>query len=246
MKLLSTFTLVVVLTLVKAQTTITRPEAVLEKLGEFKQLVSDYKLYRDGESSLAYFLPLIRRMNPLILRGSFNYTIQAVKKAFAEIGDRNNDVQNVLAAEKQNSCMKNLAVQVDLQTEMNGFFLNDCVNIYDLNVFNVTEDYLTDMEASGVEVDGFPQILINAFIGRNVFTQPEEIVARLQETYVINIANYTETLTRLLDKDNKFALGWNSEAFSIEGCFKEVQSGLANSFTGITSQIPICRKYSGK
>lgn len=235
-----------VTTFIESQVIITRPDAVLEKLSELKELVFDYKMYRDGETSLAYFLPLMRKVNPLILRGTFNYTIQAVKNAAKNIAESDAAVNEILAGEKQNSCIKSLAAQINLQTEMSGFYSSDCLNIYNWNIFNITEDWLTDLEFSGMEVDRFPQILINAFIGRNAFTQSDDIIARLQETYDGNLANYLETYTRLMTKDNQFALGWHQEAFSIENCLNALQADLTSYYSGITAQIPICRKYSGK
>lgn len=246
MTVLFILAVLLVTTFVESQAIITRPDAVLEKLIELKELVFDYKIYRDGDTSLAYFLPLMRKMNPLILRGTFNYTIQAVKNAAEIIAKSDAAALEILAVENQNSCIKSLAAQINLQTEMSGFYSSDCLNIYNWNIFNITEDWLTDMETSGKEVDSFPQILINAFIGRNAFTQPDDIIARLQETYDGNMATYLETFSRLMTKDNQFALGWHQEAFAIEDCLNELQADLESFYSGITAQIPICRKYSGK
>lgn len=246
MTVLFVLAVLLVTTFVESQVTVTRPDAVLEKLEELKELVFDYKIYRDGETSLAYFLPLMRKMNSLLLRGTFNYTIQAVKQAAANIAKADASAIEILAVEKQNSCIKSLSVQINLQTEMSGFYSSDCLNIYNWNIFNITEDWLTDMEMSGMDVDSFPLILINAFIGRNAFTQPDDIIGRIQETYDSSMATYLETYSRLMTKVNQFALGWHQEAFAIENCLKELQTDLASSFSEITTQIPVCRKYSGK
>lgn len=220
--------------------TIVRPEGVLQKLNEVKTLVADYKVYKNDQTSLGHFLPLFRGINSIIIFDVFNSTVDVFKQTVARLGSSDKEIRPILEAENQNACVLSLLTSLEQIIEFTGYAISNCIDITDLKVFVITNEYIKDVEESSIIADNLPYILTNAFIGRNVFTQPEKIKARLQELYDIEISDDAETLERLLAKSNDFAFGWHDEYFAVKSCLDKIENDVKIDYDNVKAKLPQC------
>lgn len=239
--------LVLAITLSNAQgSEITNPpDGVLQKIDEIQDLINTYRIYNQDEPSLGRFIQVFRQMTPIIYMDNFNYTFNTHLQAIARLGSADADFRSKISAENPNSCFDNLLTSLSNAVEYSGYFISDCIDINDPSIFTKTKTFLKDIEESDKIARALPIIPFKALIGRNVFTKPDEIIARLQELYDIEFSNDKEVLERLLDEINIFALGWNSESFGIEACLKGIDASVKNAVEAIEARIPSCRSYGG-
>lgn len=238
---------VVVLVFASSQSqsvTIIRPGDILSTLEKVKAAIFGYSTYVEGETSLGYFLPLFRQINQIILLDNFNYTLASVFQSVEQLYNTGAAVQTTLAAEKQTACMVNLGALVSQTIEQSGYAVSDCVTLTNTDVLATTQTYFDDISASEAEVNDFPVFLINAFIGRNVFIQPDhdDLIQRLG-SYSATLEAFQTSFDRILAESNDFALGWSNQTFTIAACLSDIQTSMQSTFTLVQSQIPTCRKF---
>lgn len=241
---LSSVTLVTILMV--AEAAITRPDAVLEKLDEIFALVSDYRTYKPDEASLGRFVTAFRQLNALAIPSFQRDTLDAIEENIRRLDGLDTEMRGTLAAEVQNTCIVNLFSTLDLIAELTGFSISNCIDITDPNVFTITEDFLEDVRECNVVVDNLPLVLVKPFVGRNVFTQPEAIIARLQELYDIELSDDQETYDRLMKKSNDFWSAWYNEYYGITNCLKGLDTSVNSSYAAVKSQLTFCRAYGAK
>lgn len=243
MKFLISFVIILVSFFAASDSVITRPDGVLQKLDEIRTLVSEYTVFVSNQTSLGHFLPLFRRVNSAIIFDVFNSTFHVIKETVANLGSSDTDIRATLEAETQNSCILSLLTSLDQVIELSGYAISNCVDITNPNVFVITDNYTKDVAESCLIADNLPHILFKPFIGRNVFTQPEEIIARLQELYDIEVADDAETLDRLLAKSNDFAFGWYDEYFAVKACLEDIEASIKSSYDAVQLRLPQCKAY---
>lgn len=225
---------------------ITRPDAVLEKFDEIFTLVSDYRIYKPDEVSLGRFVSAFRELNSLSIPSYFRDTLDAIEENIKRLNGLDTEMRNLLAAEVQNACILTIFSTLDLIAELTGFSVSNCIDISDWNVFTITDDFLNDIIVSNAVVDKLPDVMIKPFIGRNVFTQPEEIIKRMQELYDTELIDDKETFDRLMDKSNAFYFAWYDEYSAIVNCLSSLDASINNSFSAVKSQVTQCRAYGGR
>lgn len=221
----------------------TASDEVLEKLNEIRNIISEYKVYKEGETSLGHYLPLFRYSNSFIMLDVFNSTIDITKKAVAKMMISDASIRASLEAEKQNSCISSLLASLDYIIETSGYLISNCLKITNTDIFTIIDDYLKDVEASNLAADNLPAILTVVFIGRNIFTQPDEIKARIQELFDERTAGDADTLARLLEKSNKFAGAYHNEYFAVRSCLNDIEIYVQSSYASVQSRLPICQTF---
>lgn len=240
MKFLLTFAVLSAIA-VASNATIAYPSVVFEKLNEVAGLVARYKTYTEGEVSLGRFVELFQQMNPLITKDVFNETAELVMQNAANLAALDAEVRDLLLAEKQNSCIRSMLTFLDQILMQSGFIISNCIDITSPDVFKKTFDYYSDLMDAIKTIEKLPLVLFNPLIGRNVFTQPDEIAARIQELYDIELSDDQETYDRLLAKINIFVFAWHDEYSSIKQCIENVQVAVVEAQTAVKAQLPLCR-----
>lgn len=231
---------------VSVNSAISYPAVVFQKLREIGDLVANYKIFKEEDASLGRFVEIFQQMNPLIAKDVFNETVEVITQNIEKLAALDSSIRNVLLAEKQNSCILSLLTFLDQITTQSGFLVSNCIEITDPAVFHKTSEYYNNLKETIKQIEKLPLVMFNPFVGRNVFTQSDEIAARIQELYDIELSDDQETLDGLLEKINIFALAWHNEYFSIKSCLGEVEGNLKDAHAAIQAQLLQCKAFGGK
>lgn len=242
------FALVVlaVFSLVNGQTTIVRPDPLIDAMDAAVEKILNYPDYVPGQTSLAYWLPLMYKMNGIVLNDAYNYTLASFVAAVKQIGTSDSPLRALIAKEKQNSCFTNLLSSIDMNIEQTGYEISSCFELSDPSILNTSASYYQDLAASVSAVNKLPEVLLTPLVGRNPFTEPDQssIIADYEQSDA-SFAQFEADFNRLMDEINAFTIGWQGEAKSIGDCLGAINGSLQAAYTMIQGRITVCRAYKG-
>lgn len=140
-------------------------------------------------------------------------------------------------------CVVNLRVLLNGATEFTGFESSNCVTSYDKSVqgaLNTAYALLQKYEGTFGDVQ---QIVVRSFVGRNIFTQPDDIVARFEEEFRARKADWEAIRP---DIESFVAnLSGNIAVFNtvLGSCFGRIQSEVAPGYQIIREKLAVCEAY---
>jgi hypothetical protein len=140
-------------------------------------------------------------------------------------------------------CVNNLKTIINGITEFTGFGSSNCVTLYDKSVqgaLNTAYALLQKYEGSFGDVQ---QIVVRSFIGKNAFTNGDDIEARFAEQFQKrsnewaairpDVENFVKTL------DSNIAVFNNV----LGNCFKNIQDNVAPAYGLLQSEIATCAAF---
>jgi len=222
------------------QAAITRPDQVLAKLNEIEEKVFDYQ----GE--LKHNVTQFRAMTSLLINDMYNYTLGVIESSVEEISASDIVIRAELEAETQSACITNLNNFIDQIIELSGYAISNCIIVSDNTTFAETKTYFQFLDEFEQRVNTLAQLIVNALIGRNVFTQSDEIIARVEELFDAKVSEYDDELDELLNKINEWYLQWIGEVTSVEACFGSIGTSIHAGIGAVKAQLPICRIFGGR
>lgn len=244
---LFTFTVLAMFSLANGQTTtIIRPAPLIEEVNEIvTEILNSAQLPSTGPPTLAYMLPKLYEMNGIVLKDAFNYTLASFVSTVQQLGTSDAPTRALIASKKQNACFKNLLSFLDSFIEMSGYSVASCFQLYNPSVLNSTDLYYQDLAAMGTAVNDIQAMLLSPFIGRNPFTQPDEIIADYKAQQSATLDGRAADLARLMEEINEFTLGWQSESISIVTCLGTIFDDVSANYAMVQVQIPKCTAFKG-
>ena len=116
-----------------------------------------------------------------IQRKYYNESLAAIEDNIKTIAATDTATRNTLVAQTQSPCVTNLANCEDQITELSGYAISNCIDAQDSENDKASSDALTTLVDFDIDVNSFAVVIINALIGRNIFTEGQAIVDRVQE-----------------------------------------------------------------
>jgi hypothetical protein len=223
-----------------SQAVISRPDEVLVQLDELQQKVSNY------QSSVQEKIQKFRASNGELTGDYFNKSLDVVEQNIKSISLSDAGIRESLAAQKQTACITNLVNFIDQIIELSGYAISNCIEVKDNNSLTGCVDFRELLDTFEKDVNVLTQIIVNALIGRNIFTEGSEIVARVQEQLKAKTAEFDSVLTALGEQSNGVTDSWDVEVSNLKTCFVEINSSIKSGIVAVESQITICTKFGGR
>lgn len=218
--------------------TITRPDAVLEKLNSAESTIFNYQtLLQDQISDF-------RQQADSNAVNYYEETLAVIEENILRISNSDADIRASLAAQKQSICINNLISFVDVIISQSGFAISNCIEAQ--NITEATADILAAITSFESDVKMLAINIINALIGRNVFTDGDAIIARIQEILDKNTASDVEIIDQLNLLLAATLASWDEEIAALKACFEDIESSVLSAFAAVQAQIPVCAAFDKK
>jgi hypothetical protein len=141
------------------------------------------------------------------------------------------------------ACITNLKVVLNGITEFTGFGSSNCVTAYDTSVRGALDTAYALLQKFEGSFGDVQQIVTRSFIGKNAFTQSDDIRARFNEQFSKRTSEWekirpdTEAFVRTLES--------NIAVFNtaLGECFAAIQVKVAPAYSVLTSEIATCRAF---
>lgn len=220
--------------------TIVDPAEVLAKIAAAKAEVKAYQ-----ETAQAQVNSLDSSSGEA-LKAHYNRTVSAAEESIQATATAGALVRAAIAAETSNACFLNLINGLNDGIEYGGFSISVCVGDNDPSLITVSAE--TDAAVAELQkvVNGLPQIIINALIGRNAFTEPDAIVARIEELLAEEKAKIEELAAAIIEKNGSATSAWDKQYDSLKTCLAETQTSIQYVNSAVQSQIPVCVKFGNR
>lgn len=234
--------LVLASVLVGSQSAITRPDEVLNQLKKLEQQVSSY------QSSVLEQIQKIRASNGELTADYFNKTLVTVEENIKIISESDAGIRESLDAQKQTACIINLVDFVDQIVEFSGYAISNCIEVKDSNCSSlvINKEFRELLDNFERDVTVLSEIIVNALIGRNIFTEGDAIIERVQEQLKAKTAEFDAVLTKLSKNTSEVNDSLIDEISSLKTCFVDANGSTKSGIAAIQMQIPICIKFSGR
>jgi hypothetical protein len=185
----------------------------------------------------------LRSQLSAILKRTSNATLSQVQDNIWDIFDLDAPVRALVFNTPTTDCILNLRVQLNMKTEFSGYDSSNCLTRYDRSVsglINAAYGTLADYEKQIIIIQ---MLVVNSFIGRNVYLHPEEIIDSFRSQYdehnaawvvvKANIATFLASLEEDIGAQNT-VLGT---------CFTNIQTDLIPQYNYITNATAVCTEF---
>lgn len=216
--------------------TITKSDDVLAKLNTLEAAVIVY------QSNIQAEIKALQIFNGLMAE-YYNKTLSTIERYIREISFSDVVFREVLDAENETACIKNLKNFLDSIIELSGYAISNCIETKDNTSFVIPVDYLSKLYTLEKDVNSLSQIIINALIGHNIFTESSAIVARAVNQLEEKKEKFSATLTELTDASKGFSATFDFGIADLETCFNDILSSVGSGNYIIHSQLEICHKF---
>lgn len=231
--------------LVSSEAAVERPDKVIARIGELKEEV--FAFQDEIVATIAEFrLRSGRSFDPAHATGNENRTLKIVGTSVMGISAADLEVRAVLDAQAENACIANLRSFLDQILELSGFATSNCILLRDDRSMNGSSNFADYLEAVEKDASLLGEIFVNALIGRNVFTQGAEIIARIEELWVEQKESFTAAISALRALEGEVGESWETTFGALHECMNDIIKTVSNSGSIIAAQLPICAQFGGR
>lgn len=242
MKCFNILVLVMALLLIPSDAVITKPDAVLAKIDGLEEEVFEY------QASIQAKIRSMRVSGGQISNDLFNQSLTIIGNNIKNISVSDNDISSTLAALNESACVKSLINTVDQIIELSGYAISNCIDLQNATSVNCTTDPAALGILDKVEKDIYylTAVIVNAFIGRNVFTEGDTIVKRVQEQLNTTRTEIDKALSQIEKTFGDFKAAWDEEIKEMQTCFDNIDKSIQSAIVTVKAQIPICTLFGGR
>lgn len=226
--------------LAASQAAITRPDEVLAQLDALEETVFGY------QAAVQQKIRVFRSSNGESTGDYYNKTLNIVEANIRTISASDVDIRTTLTAQTQSACIINLVNFLDQIIELSGYAISNCIEVKDNNTSISNVDFTAILDSFEGDVNVLAQIIVNALIGRNIFTQGDEILARVQEQLDAKTAEFDTVLASLTGKSNEITSSIDKEITDLNTCFDDINESIQSAIFTVQSQLPVCNKFGGR
>jgi hypothetical protein len=134
---------------------------------------------------------------------------------------------------------------VDSIIELSGYATSNCIEV-DVSTLNMTSEFTAMLDSFERDVNFLSEIALNAMIGRNVFTQGDEIVARIQELLDAKTEFYTIKLAEFVEKAKEVETSEFQDFTALKACIKDVEESVSAGTAFVGSQLQVCARFGSR
>lgn len=228
--------------LIPSQAIVSKPDAVLANISALEAEVFEY------QASVQIQVRNLRTSGGQISSDLFNKTLTIIQNNIKNISTSDEEISSKLTSLNQNACIKNLVNTVAQVVELSGYAISNCIDYQNATSLNSTNDLssLRLLDSVEREINYLAAIIVNAFIGRNIFTEGDAIVDRVQEQLNATRTEVEETLSEIKENSGNFTATWDEEIKELQTCFDRIDQSIQSALTTVEAQIPICTMFGGR
>lgn len=247
MKTTIVFLLALVACFAVTDSTITRPdETFWNKVHELESSVERHMSLKMEDKSHYFFVIYYREVLGRVMKDYANNAVNVTKWTIASLGVSDTDVRTAIAAETPNACFTSLLNSLDTILEQSGYAISTCVELPNANSSKVAQEFIDFSDAEIAKTSDFPWIQFDAFIGRNFFTQPDEIIARLKELLEVQIAEAAIVQANAYSLLQKLIKIWYGNQMSDDVCFIDLEAAIKSSYEAVQGRFTMCRTFGSR
>lgn len=165
------------LILISSEAAFERPDNVLAKINDIKGDVFSY------QASVVAAVSSFRR--------DFDGEAIAYVEKYLDLTEGNivgvytsdAHLRTTLKSETESDCITNLLTFLEQIIELSGFAISNCVVDGMIENSNSSIDFSAALDEAGIKTASIGDVIIQAFIERNIFTQENEIIGRVEELF---------------------------------------------------------------
>lgn len=240
MKFFSFVLLALASALVSSNAAITRPDQVLQQLSEIQDSVFDY------QASVQSQLRTFRLQNGERSGEYFNKTLEIIDQGIKTISASDVDIRAALANETQTACISNLVNFIDQIVELSGYAISNCIEIKDNSTLPISSELTLLLEKFERKVDNLQEICVEPLVGRNVFTQGDEIIKRIKNLLEQRTTAFTEKLAELAEKAKQLPVLADQDFAALNSCLGEIGGSVQSGIKVVESQLAVCIRFGGR
>lgn len=242
MKCFNIFVVLLASILIPSGAVVTKPDAVLAQIESLEDQVFEY------QATVQIQVRNLRSSGGQISSDLFNKTLTIIESNIKNISVSDNEISSSLASLNQSACVKNLVNTVDQIIELSGYAISNCIDVQNASSLNSTTDLesLHLLESVEKDINYLAAIIVNAFVGRNVFTEGDSIVTRVQEQFNTTRTEIDATLSRVRGNSGNFTAAWDDEIKELQTCFNAIDVSIQSAISFVRAQIPICKMFGGR
>lgn len=134
------------------------------------------------------------------------------------------DEYTSLAQLDQNSCVSDLVKLKDSKTAMLNSAIFSCVSFRNASL-NSTKDHESHHLLMSVEndINDLPELIIDTFGGRNIFTQGDSIGTRVLERFNATKTVIGVSFSRIRASLESFGVAWDDKIKEMQSCLKTIE-----------------------
>lgn len=177
-----------------------------------------------------------------LLGSASNRTLAQVEENFAQLLAQDQPARSEIFALESSSCGNSLRTLIDSITKFTGFESSNCISNYDEKVQKALEDVNASLKVHEASADAL-KVVVRSFIGKNVFSHPDEIEERLSN---ISQRYHDDWESNRPNLDGLFAtLTETFAAFNadLDTCHQQVQFNVAPAYVRLSNAIAICEVF---
>lgn len=239
MKFLCIFIAFVASILTPSGAAITRPEAVLTQIDALETEVFGY------QTTILDQISTFRAASGGTTADYYNQTLTVIEENIQAISDSDTDVRTTLGAQTPGACITNLNNFLDQIIELSGYAISNCIED-DNSTNNATSDLMALLDELDRYVATLPQVIIDAMIGRNIFTEGDAIVARVAEHFAEHKADIDAMIAEITAMIEALGTSANSGAATLKTCFEETVAAVGSGVDVVNVQVATCSKFGGR
>ena len=189
-------------------------------------------------------LTAIRTAVSTVLRNSSTETLKQIEGNANKLLDQDEPARDaIFLIDPSTVCINNLKTVLNGITEFTGFGSSNCVTSYDKSVQGSLDTAYALLQKYEGSFGDVQQIVTRSFIGRNAFTQSDDIRARFAEQFNKRNADWAtvrpdvEAFVRTLES--------NIAVFNgvLGNCFRSIQDKVAPAYGVLTAEIVTCSAF---
>lgn len=215
----------------------------VELLARIDLLKSDVKSYRDSvvaaiaslEAELGEKTSFIVEKNLDIAEGNI-----------AGVSTTHIFVRTTLEQEQQTACVINLLGFLDGMTELSGYAISNCIGDTNLGKSNQSLAVSDALNKIKEDVNSLVELIIQALIGRNAFTQGDEIIERIETLFAEKRTSLDLDIVDLTSKTDEIKNSLAITFMNLKNCFKDLNESIEQGVVLITGQLPVCKMFEGR
>lgn len=239
MKFVGIFVAVALSLLAASDAAITRPDQVLAQLDAVEEDIFGY------QTTILDQINTLRTESGGKTADHYNQTLTVIEENIQAISDSDTGIRTNLGAQTPGACITNLQNFLDQLIELSGYAISNCVED-DNSTTDATAELMALLDQVEREAGILPQSIIDALIGRNIFTEGDAIIARINELFVEHKTVIETLVAEATAQIAELGTSADSGVATLTSCFGDIVTSVNGGISMLEVQIATCSKFGGR
>lgn len=229
---LFSFTLLLFVSLIISDCEVVRPNEVLNELDAVK---AEMLLY---QAKILNRLKTFNDLNVDVRNKYLTNMLGSIQGSVKFISSLDSDARALFATEAEGPCKTNLVNLVDLTVAIISNSMTSCIESgIDGSILVWSPGILDSL---GKDLNNLLRIIIKTYIGRNIFTEGNQILIIVQELFEAKKIEFEAILGEIQRISEQLSISLDGRFESLVSCFAEVEE---KARSGMADQISVCSNF---